>query len=239
MNTTANIREIEQFASLADRWWDESGPMKPLHRIMPARMAIIKRWIEASGKKIENLKILDIGCGGGLTCEPLARLGAKVTGLDAAPENVNAAAAHAAQSGLNITYVPALAEDYLLKHAGEFDVVLALEVVEHVAHRDMFVRMLPEFLRPDGLVIMSTLNRTAKSLALGKVAAEYILRWVPRGTHNWKKFIRPSEMTRALNACGMHVHDMCGLVFDPLAEKGFRLSASDMDVNYFITAKRV
>ncbi len=227
MRKTANAREIENFTTLADQWWDEQGPMKPLHGLGPVRLPILKRWIgDLKGKKV-----LDVGCGGGLICEPLARMGAKVTGIDAGAENIAIARDHAKHSGLKIDYHATTAEDF----KGQFDAVLALEIIEHVDDPDLFVESLARLTRPGGVIIISTLNRNLKSLALAKVAAEYILGWVPRGTHDWKKFKKPSEVAAWLNAHGARVTDMTGLMFDPL-RGAFVENPKDIDVNYFMRA---
>ena len=227
MRKTANQREIENFTTLADQWWDEQGPMKPLHALGPVRLPILKRW---SGE-VKNKTILDVGCGGGLICEPLARMGAKVTGIDAGAENIAVAKDHAKQSGLKIDYVATTAEDF----KGQFDVVMALEIIEHVDDPALFVESLVRLCKPKGTIIISTLNRNAKSFALAKVAAEYILRWVPKGTHDWKKFKKPSEVAAWLNENGAKITDMTGLMFDPL-RGSFVENARDVDVNYFLRA---
>lgn len=236
--------EIQTFAKDSSHWWDEKGPFAPLHRLNPVRLSYIRAQIDAhfgldgkSLKPFKNLSIVDAGCGGGLVCEPMARLGGTVTGVDADENAIAVASDHAGQSGLDITYHAGTTFD-LIAHKKKFDVVLALEIAEHVPDLDAFIESCADLCTPDGLIIVSTLNRTPKSFALGIVAAEYILRWVPRGTHNWKKFIRPSEMAKALSKNGMTVKDTMGLVYDPLAVNGFRLSASDLEVNYFMTASR-
>lgn len=227
MRKTANAREIENFTTLADQWWDEQGPMKPLHALGPVRLPILKRWIgDPRGKTV-----LDVGCGGGLICEPLARMGAKVTGIDAGAENIAVAKSHAKQSGLTIDYHATTAEDF----KGRFDAVLALEIIEHVDDPALFVESLIRLTKPDGVIIISTLNRNLKSLALAKVAAEYILGWVPKGTHDWKKFKKPSEVAAWLTAYGAKVTDMTGMMFDPL-RGSFVENAKDVDVNYFMRA---
>jgi 2-polyprenyl-6-hydroxyphenyl methylase/3-demethylubiquinone-9 3-methyltransferase len=232
--------EIEKFSKDSDRWWDEHGPFAPLHRLNPARMGHIREQIghhyglsSTSLKPFEGLSILDIGCGGGLVCEPLARLGADVTGIDADITAIETARAHATQSHLKITYENKTAESIQRK----FDVVLALEVIEHVEDPADFVKTCSALTRAGGLIIFSTLNRTAKSYALGIIAAEYILNWVPRGTHEWRSFIKPSELSRFTRAAGLQPENISGLVFDPLAGT-FRISADDVAVNYFLTARK-
>lgn len=236
-HSTIDAHEISHFSKDSARWWDEDGPFKPLHRLNPLRMAYIKEQIcthfdldDITLKPLNGLKALDIGCGGGLVCEPLARLGADVSGIDADTNGIEAARAHAEQSGLDITYIHGEAADLDQK----YDVITALEVAEHVRDPAEFVSLCAELLKPEGLLIMSTLNRTPKSYALGIVAAEYVLRWVPRGTHDWKKFIKPSELTHYARHAGLHAHDVRGLVFNPL-KNGFELSKRDLDVNYLIS----
>lgn len=228
MRSTANKREIETFTALADQWWDETGPMKPLHALNPVRLGIIKGWTgDLTGKSV-----LDVGCGGGIVCEPLARMGAKVTGIDAGAENIVAAKAHAAQSGLSITYKASTAEDF----KGQFDVVLALEIIEHVNDPALFVQSLVRLTKPGGKIIISTINRNPKAFLLAKVAAEYILRWVPAGTHDFKKFRKPSEIAAWLEP-DAKITDMRGMIFDPL-KRAFTESRRDMDVNYFVCATK-
>lgn len=236
--TTIDESEIRHFAKDSSHWWDENGPFKPLHRLNPVRLKYIKEQICDHFDKnfedfnaLQGLDILDIGCGGGLVCEPLARLGANVTGVDADENAVSVAKEHAGE--LEINYISGDAQDIDQK----FDVVLALEVIEHVSDIDAFIEICTNKLKPDGLLIMSTLNRTAKSFALGIVAAEYILRWVPRGTHEWKKFVKPSEIANHARAYGMKARNVTGLVFNPL-KNSFELSAIDLDVNYLIALSR-
>lgn len=240
----ADPKEIENFAKDSAHWWDDKGPFAPLHRLNPVRLAHIRAQIDAhyglDGKSLKpftGLSILDAGCGGGLVCEPMARLGGDVTGVDADSNAINVARAHAKQSGLTIDYHDGTTFD-LVGGKKRFDVVLALEIAEHVPDLQAFVQSCVDLCKPGGLIIFSTLNRTPKSFALGIVAAEYILRWVPRGTHDWKKFIKPSELARALSQAGATPGMMTGLVYDPLATKNFRLSASDLSVNYFMSATR-
>ena len=238
--STIDAAEIAQFDSLGDQWWDESGPMRPLHRLNPVRMEYIRRMVSDhfdlpdAVKSLKGLNIADIGCGGGIVAEPLCRMGAAVTGVDAGKENIKIAKAHAAAHGLSIDY-QATSVEALAESGAQYDVVTALEIVEHVADVEEFMRALCEIVKPGGLLIMSTLNRTPKSYALGIIAAEYILRWVPTGTHDWKKFLKPSELAKHIEEHGLDVTDVRGLVFNPL-DRAFSLSATDMDVNYFLTA---
>lgn len=232
--------EIEKFSKDASHWWDESGPFKPLHRLNPARMSYIRGQIgghyglgEIDLKPFKDLSILDVGCGGGLASEPLARLGGNVTGIDADPVAIEVAKSHAKFSGLNIAYENKAAEELKTK----FDVVLALEIIEHVNDPAAFVQTISKLVKPGGLVIFSTLNRTPKSFALGIVAAEYILGLVPRGTHQWKKFIRPSELAKFVRDSRLQPQNVTGLVFNPLNGE-FELSRDNMAVNYFMVAKK-
>ncbi len=236
---TVDAKEIENFAKDSSRWWDEDGPFRPLHRLNPVRLQYIKdRICEAHDLDVTSLKpyrglsILDIGCGGGLVCEPMARLGANVTGIDADANAISISAAHAKQSGLTVDY-KAVSSEELLKSKARFDVVLALEIVEHVSDVDAFVQNCADLCKPGGIVIFSTLNRTAKSFVLGKLAAEYVLGWVPKGTHDWKKFLKPSELARAGRSAGLHSYDTEGMVFDAAAGN-FKRSPRDIDVNYFM-----
>ncbi len=242
--THVDRKEIENFAKDSSHWWDEKGPFAPLHRLNPVRLSHIRQQVDAhfgldekSLKPFTGLSILDAGCGGGLVCEPMARLGADATGVDADGNAIAVARRHAAQSGLSIDYHDGTTFD-LLNGKKRFDVVLALEIAEHVPDLQSFVQSCADLCKPDGLLIFSTLNRTPKSFALGIVAAEYILRWVPRGTHDWKKFIKPSELARALSHAGTTPGAMTGLVYDPLSAHGFRLSEDDLSVNYFMSAVR-
>lgn len=238
--TTIDAAELARFEALGETWWDPKGPMAPLHAINPVRLGFLRDVMvrhfsrDARGlRPLSGLRILDIGCGGGLLSEPLTRMGATVTGIDPAPGNVDVARLHAQASGLSIDYRAVPAED--LVAAGEtFDVVLALEVVEHVADVALFVRQAGRLVAPNGLFLGSTLNRTAKSFALAIVGAEYVLRWLPRGTHSWDKFVTPDEFEAVLVAAGLEVTERAGLSFDPLAGR-WSLSG-DLDVNYFLAA---
>ncbi|MDB5492293.1 MAG: ubiG [Micavibrio sp.] len=245
-SATIDPEDIARFAGISDQWWDEAGPFAPIHRINPARLGYIKSTLakhyERDDKSLQSLKalrILDIGCGGGLVCEPLARLGAIVTGIDADRNAIDVARLHAAKAGLPNApvYTCTNSEDMAAKAKGQFDVVLALEIVEHVADVEVFVRNVADLCKPGGVIIFSTLNKTIKSMLMAKIAAEYILRWVPAGTHDWKKFIRPSTLSNALRRCGAEPFDVRGLVFNPL-KNSFAMSDRDMDVNYFIAARK-
>ena len=234
--------EVERFSALAETWWDPRGSMAPLHRLNPVRLGFLRETLTThfgrdakSLHPFDGLRVLDIGCGGGLITEPLARLGASVTGIDAAEANIGVARAHARGADLEIDYRQASAEE--LAAAGErFDAVLALEVIEHVADVDAFLEATATLVRPGGAFIASTLNRTPKSLLFGIVGAEYVLRWLPRGTHRWDRFVRPSEFAAGLRRQGLRVREMRGLVYDLLAGE-WRLGR-DLGVNYMIYAVR-
>lgn len=239
--STVVEKEIRQFDILGEKWWDESGPMKPLHRINPVRLDYLRHMICAhTGRQpdrlrsLKDLTIADIGCGGGLLTEPLCRMGATVTGIDAGAENIKVAKAHAKAQGLDIDYRATTAEN--VAASGEtFDVVTALEIIEHVDDIDLFIESCGAMVKKNGMIFFSTLNRTPKSFLLGIVAAEYILRWLAPGTHNWKKFVKPSEIVSRLAHNGFTVTDIRGLVYDPLS-RSFSMSETDLDVNYFVTA---
>lgn len=240
-SVSVDPREIGKFARMAERWWDPEGEMKPLHALNPVRIAYLRdrlaahfaRDCEATLSPLQGLDILDAGCGGGLLAEPLARLGARVTGIDAAAETIKAAKAHAARQNLAIDYRCTSAEA-LAETGARFDAVLAMEIVEHVADLNGFLRACGEMVRPGGACVIATLNRTAKSFLLAKVGAEYVLGWLPPGTHDWRRFVRPSEAAAGLRPAGLKVREVTGVVFDPLRGK-WRLS-DDTDVNYMLFA---
>jgi 2-polyprenyl-6-hydroxyphenyl methylase/3-demethylubiquinone-9 3-methyltransferase len=239
---TLDHDEVARFARLAGEWWDENGPFKPLHRINPVRLTYIRDQLcrhfarDAKGAaSLARLSILDIGCGGGLVCEPLSRLGAEVTGIDPGPENIEAAKAHASDQCLDITYEVTTAEE-LAARGQSHDAVLLLEVVEHVPSVPAFLKTVAPLVKPGGIMILSTLNRTLKAYALAIVGAEYILRWLPVGTHHWERFVKPDELASALSAAGLKLTGTEGLIYDPFSDE-WRLS-TDTDVNYFASAKR-
>lgn len=240
--SSVDASEIEKFAQQAEQWWDPEGNFRPLHRLNPARLAFIRDQLSAhygfSGgvKPLKGLKLLDVGCGGGLLAEPLARMGAEVTAIDAAEESVAAAKLHAEAMGLAIDY-RAMTAEALLEEGASFDAVLSLEVVEHVADVPGFLETLCGLVKPGGALILSTLNRTPKSFALAIVGAEYLLRWVPRGTHDWRRFLKPSELARSLRPQGFETSALSGLVYNPLTDT-WRTDDRDLDVNYLMMAVR-
>jgi 2-polyprenyl-6-hydroxyphenyl methylase/3-demethylubiquinone-9 3-methyltransferase len=234
--------EVERFSRHALDWWDVRGPMAVLHKFNPVRLGYIRdkaaARFERDPKKLDCLKglrVLDIGCGGGVLSEPLARLGAQMVGADPSEDNIAAAGAHAEASGVAVDYRATTAEE--LAAAGErFDVVLAMEVVEHVVDVPAFVKTCASMVKPGGLMVAATLNRTLKSFALAIVGAEYVLRWLPRGTHQWDKFVTPNELELAFERAGLQVTGERGVIYNPLADR-WQLS-SDMDVNYMLAAAR-
>ena len=237
--STVDPAEVERFARLADAWWDPQGKFAPLHRLNPVRIGFIRdraadHWRQdpLSGTPLQGLSLLDIGCGGGLLSEPMARLGATVTGIDAAERALDTARRHAAGQALPIEYRATTAEA-LAESGAQFDIVLALEIVEHVADVDVFLRSVAALAKPGGLVFLSTLNRTAKAWALAIAGAEYVLRWLPRGTHDWRKFLKPSEVVRGLRDGGVEAREIVGVVYSPLS-RAWSLNRRDLDVNYML-----
>jgi 2-polyprenyl-6-hydroxyphenyl methylase/3-demethylubiquinone-9 3-methyltransferase len=234
--------EVARFSRLAAQWWDTRGPMAALHKFNPVRLAYIRdRAAEHFGRdparldSLAGLRVLDIGCGGGILSEPLARLGARVVGADPSESNIAVAKHHAERAGLSVDYRAAAAE--ALAQSGEkFDVVLAMEVVEHVTDLGLFIELAAGLVAPGGLLFVATLNRTAKSFALAIVGAEYILRWLPRGTHRWEKFVTPNELEIAIEQSGFKVADEIGVVYNLFADR-WQLSA-DTDVNYMMVAEK-
>ncbi len=240
----ANIdaAELDRFARLADDWWNPNGKFKPLHKLGPARLGFIRDRASAhfnlapkASKPFAGLTILDIGCGGGLISEPLARLGGKVTGIEPAEANIGAARRHAETSGLTIDYRAASAED-LAAGGSLFDIVVCLEVVEHVPDPAAFVATCGQLVRPGGLLVLSTINRTMKAYMLAIVGAEYVLRWLPVGTHQWDRFITPQELDGHVQAAGLNGLACEGLVYNPLADRWSL--GRDTDVNYIGAAAK-
>jgi 2-polyprenyl-6-hydroxyphenyl methylase/3-demethylubiquinone-9 3-methyltransferase len=234
--------EVARFSRLAAQWWDTRGPMAALHKFNPVRLAYIRdRAAEHFGRdpsrldSLAGLRVLDIGCGGGILSEPLARLGARVVGADPSESNIAVAKHHAERAGLSVDYRAAAAEA-LVQSGEKFDVVLAMEVVEHVTDLGLFIELAAGLVAPGGLLFVATLNRTAKSFALAIVGAEYILRWLPRGTHRWEKFVTPNELEIAIEQSGFKVADEIGVVYNLFADR-WQLSA-DTDVNYMMVAEK-
>lgn len=235
-------REIEKFSALAQEWWNTDGAFAPLHRLNPLRLAFIRRVaVHHFGKDARNLapfadlSLVDIGCGGGLLSEPLARQGFCVLGIDAAQESVAAAVAHMADANDRLAYRCAHAED-LVGEKRRFDVVLAMEIVEHVAEREGFLETCATLLEPGGLFFLATIARTIKALALAKFGAEYLLNWIPPGTHDWNKFVSPRDLSAEVERTGLSVMEIQGVSFDPLGWR-WRLS-TDTDVNYMLAAEK-
>ncbi|MFO1188405.1 MAG: bifunctional 2-polyprenyl-6-hydroxyphenol methylase/3-demethylubiquinol 3-O-methyltransferase UbiG [Alphaproteobacteria bacterium] len=234
--------EVAKFSALADRWWDARGPFRPLHKLTPVRMRYIRDRLAAhfgrdpnTPRPLAGLAVLDVGCGGGLVSEPLARLGATVTAIDASHSNIEAARLHAADLGLAIDYRHAAAED-LAKTKERYDAVLALEIIEHVADPDAFLTAMASLVRPGGAALMATLNRTSRSYLLAIVGAEYVLGWLPRGTHDWNRFMKPAELAAGLDRAGLATTDQTGVCYAPLADE-WRL-CDDLGVNYMVVAVR-
>jgi 2-polyprenyl-6-hydroxyphenyl methylase / 3-demethylubiquinone-9 3-methyltransferase len=250
VTNTANIKrddtvdetEVARFSAMAAEWWDPRGKMRMLHRLNPVRLAFIKeaacRQFGRDVKRLDaltGLRLLDIGCGAGILSEPLARMGAEVVGADPSAANIAAAKQHAEQAGLAIDYRATTIEALAVSDE-RFEAVLAMEVVEHVADVTLFLKQCAQLVKPGGVLIVATINRTLKSFALAIIGAEYVLRWLPRGTHRWDKFVTPNELAAALELCGLTVIDETGVIYNPLADRW--QIASDMDVNYSMTAQK-
>jgi 2-polyprenyl-6-hydroxyphenyl methylase/3-demethylubiquinone-9 3-methyltransferase len=238
--STVDPAEVARFSKLSDEWWDPNGRMAPLHKINPLRLGWIRDTAchkfnrnPRSLASLGGLRILDIGCGAGLLSEPLARLGAQVTGIDPSESNIAAAKVHAGRSGILIDYRAASVED--MGNLDRFDIVLAMEVIEHVTDVGLFLERCAALMKPSGMMVVSTLNRTLKSFALAIVGAEYVLRWLPRGTHHWSKFVTPAELAQHLHRSRLEIATQTGVVYTPFADR-WSLS-SDMDVNYMVTAE--
>lgn len=240
--SSVDVSEVAKFSKLSEEWWDPRGKMAPLHKINPLRLTYIR---DAACRKFDRnvrslnclsgLRMLDIGCGAGLLCEPFTRLGAQVIGIDPSATNIAAAKLHAEKGHLSIDYRCTTIED--MDKRERFDIVLAMEVVEHVVDVGAFLDRCASMLKPGGLMVVSTLNRNWKSFALGIVAAEYVLRWLPRGTHQWDKFVTPDELAHHLSRNKLEITEQSGVVYNPLGDR-WTLS-SDMDVNYMVVAEEV
>ena len=240
--STVDKEEVDRFSALASQWWDPNGKFRPLHKFNPVRLAYIRDQAAIQFNRdpkekqpLNGLRILDIGCGGGLLCEPMARLGAEVVGADASETNIEVAKIHAGQSGVEVDYRAQTAEQLAAENE-RFDIVLNMEVVEHVADVDLFLSSCADMVKPGGLMFVATINRTMKALALAIVGAEYVLRWLPRGTHQYEKLVRPEEIERPLQSAGMAIIDRTGVFYSPLSDS-WNLSR-DMDVNYMMLASR-
>ncbi len=234
--------EIEKFSAMADEWWDASGKFAPLHKFNPARISYVVEKAKTHFKipvvkkqPLEGLSVLDIGCGGGLLAEPIKRLGAEVTGIDASEKNIKIASLHAEKESLDIEYINTSAEE-LSATGRKFDIILNMEVIEHVADVESYIKSCAALLNPDGIMFIATINRTVKSFAFAIVGAEYILRWLPQGTHEWKKFLKPSEITTLLERNKLWVDSIKGFSYNPFKD-AWHLS-SDISVNYIIVAAK-
>ncbi|MCF6321307.1 MAG: bifunctional 2-polyprenyl-6-hydroxyphenol methylase/3-demethylubiquinol 3-O-methyltransferase UbiG [Rhizobiaceae bacterium] len=240
--TTVDQADVDRFSAMADEWWDPAGKFKPLHKFNPVRLSYIKEKVcenfnldPASPKPFDGLRFLDIGCGGGLLCEPMARLGADIVGADASATNIEVARIHANQSGLEIDY-RALTAEALLEHGEKFDCILNMEVVEHVADVNLFMTSCADMVKPGGLMFVATINRTFKANALAIFMAENVLKWLPKGTHQYEKLVRPRELEEPLNKAGMQIIHKTGVTYNPLHDQWS--FSRDMEVNYMILARR-
>ncbi|MBA3813497.1 MAG: bifunctional 2-polyprenyl-6-hydroxyphenol methylase/3-demethylubiquinol 3-O-methyltransferase UbiG [Alphaproteobacteria bacterium] len=241
IRTKPDAEELIHFQNLSAHWWEGQGPFKQLHAINPFRIAFLKEKVgihfglcEHEVKPLQGLRILDVGCGGGVFCEPLARLGAEVIGIDLIPENIRVAKRHAEEMGLPLTYLSCAVED-LPQEFPLFDVVIASEVIEHITDHEGFLETCVARLKPHGGMMVTTFNQTLKSYLLGIIAAEYVLRWAPPGTHSWAKFRSPQDLSRILLSHGFGNQDITGLSYSPVRGWGF---SSSIDVNYFLWAGR-
>lgn len=235
-------KEIAKFSAMAEEWWDINGKFKPLHRLNPTRIGYIRDVVAkhygrdtTSPSPLTGLSLVDIGCGGGLLAEPMARLGGHVTGIDASEKNIGIASLHASQEGVDIDYRCTSAEALAAEEV-QFDIVLAMEVIEHVADVDSFMSAIAKLAKPGGLVFIATPNRTLKSYALAIVAAEYVLRWLPIGTHDWNKFLRPSEVEQYFSPNALALQEIMGMSYNPLASVW--KCSNDVSVNYIMVGKK-
>ncbi len=240
--STASPEEVARFTAMAEAWWDPTGKFKTLHMFNPVRLDFLRQRLAAhfgrdpeAERPFEGLSLLDVGCGGGLIAEPMAEMGFAVTGIDAGEKNVGTAAAHAAKTGAKVDYHVARPE-MLAEEGKSFDVVLTLEVVEHVADLELFIEMAAQLVKPGGALVGATINRTPKAWLLAIAGAEYLLRWLPRGTHDWNKFVKPSEFAAYLRRSGLELTELKGMSYNPLSDV-WRLT-SDVDVNYLLLARK-
>lgn len=247
--TTIDASEIAKFEAMAEEWWDPQGKFKPLHRFNPTRIEYIRNTIaehvgtDPFNEPLRDLSLLDIGCGGGLLCEPMCRLGANVTGLDASEKNIRIASVHADKQELDITYQAGTAEalagldgDKRVDPKRRYQIVLAMEIVEHVADVPLFIEACCRLVKPGGLLFMATINRTVTSLLTAKIGAEYILRWLPKGTHEWNKFLRPSELVMNMEPHGVQLKQLQGVTYQPLSGD-WKLS-DNLAVNYMVVGHK-
>lgn len=234
LSKTVDADEIARFSQLAASWWDENGPMKPLHRMNPVRLGYVRDW-GLGEREWKNVSVLDVGCGAGLVAEPLARVGAKVTAIDASEQNIEIAKAHAKAEGVELDYRFTTAEELVAENKS-YDIVTALEIIEHVSDVEAFLDALAALVKPGGRLFISTLNRTVMSYLFAKLGAEYILRMLPVGTHDWRKFLTPSEIILPAEKRGLKLLDKKGMIYNPIL-KSWSLGAS-MDVNYILAFEK-
>jgi len=240
-NITINKKEIEKFSKLASEWWNPNGKFKPLHKFNPVRLNYIKDSILKKFKKkiinnsLKNIRILDIGCGGGLLCEPLTKLGAKVVGIDASEKNIKIAKTHSKENNLKISYYCASPENF--NYRKKFDVILNMEIVEHVQDVNLFLKESSKFLKKDGIMFIATLNKTLKSYIFAIVGAEYILRWLPIGTHDWNMFVKPDDLVKICKKNSLNLDEILGVKYDIISGDWF--ISRDKDVNYLARFKKI
>ncbi len=235
-NITINKKEIDKFSKLASEWWDPNGKFKPLHKFNPVRLSYIKESITKKfNRSIKDIKILDIGCGGGLLCEPLSRLGANVIGIDASEKNIKIAKTHARENDLKIRYFCASPENFY--HKEKFDVILNMEIVEHVKDINFFLKESSKFLKKNGIMFIATLNKTLKSYIFAIIGAEYVLRWLPIGTHDWNMFVKPDDLIKICKNNSLYLDEILGVKYNVLSGN-WHLSKND-DVNYITRFKKI
>ena len=240
-NNTINKEEIDKFSKIAEEWWNPNGKFKPLHKFNPVRLSYIKESILKKFKKknvnnsLKNLRVLDIGCGGGLLCEPLSRLGAKVVGIDASEKNIKIAKTHAKESNLKISYYCASPENFV--HREKFDVILNMEIVEHVQDINLFLKESSKFLKKNGIMFIATLNKTLKSYIFAIVGAEYVLRWLPIGTHDWNMFVKPDDLIKICKKNSLRLDEILGVKYNVLSRDWYL--SRDNDVNYLARFEKI